>query len=76
MDSEPNPILRRILTGAIAGFAATVPMTLFMVAAKQKLPRRQQYRLPPREIVASIADSLSKMGRSQDDSQMSAVQWR
>lgn len=58
MVNEPNPILRRLLTGAIAGLAATVPMTLFMLAAKQKLPRRQQYRLPPREIVARVAEKV------------------
>ena len=40
-----------VLRGAMAGFAATVPMTIAMEALRAVLPREQQRRMPPREIV-------------------------
>jgi uncharacterized membrane protein YagU involved in acid resistance len=41
----------RMLRGAAAGFAATVPMTLVMEAMRAALPAEQHRRMPPREIV-------------------------
>jgi hypothetical protein len=40
--------------GAIAGIAATVAMTLAADAMHRRLPRREQYPLPPREITQSL----------------------
>jgi hypothetical protein len=49
----------RIIRGAIAGLAATGPMTIFMVLAHRRLPRSEQYELPP----ATITDSaLRRLG--------------
>lgn len=40
--------------GTLAGFIATAPMTLAMAAMFHMLPRRQQYRLPPRQVTMNI----------------------
>lgn len=41
--------------GAIAGFTATLPMTLFMLATQQLLPKGQRYELPPELIIKQLA---------------------
>lgn len=43
-----------ILTGGIAGFIATAPMTLMMELLLRLLPRREQYDLPPGENITRI----------------------
>ena len=45
----------RLISGAAAGFTATVPMTLAMVAMHRRLPRHQRHSLPPRKIVMNVA---------------------
>ena len=45
----------RLLTGAAAGLAATVPMTAAMTAMHRRLPARQRYPLPPRRIAMRMA---------------------
>lgn len=42
--------LRRVLTGAAAGFAATAPMTAMMWLGHRSLSWRQRDPLPPRQI--------------------------
>jgi len=42
--------------GAIAGFVATVPMTLFMLSTQRFLPKGQRYDLPPELITKDLAD--------------------
>ncbi|HSH38366.1 MAG TPA: DUF6789 family protein [Chthoniobacterales bacterium] len=49
-------IARDLGAGAIAGLIATVPMTVAMLLMHRRLPWQQRYALPPREIVASIAE--------------------
>jgi uncharacterized membrane protein YagU involved in acid resistance len=46
---------RSWLQGGIAGFIATGPMSLFMVATQRFLPKRQQYALPPEIITEELA---------------------
>ena len=41
--------------GGVAGLAATVPMTLAMTAMHRRLPARQRYPLPPRQITMNAA---------------------
>jgi uncharacterized membrane protein YagU involved in acid resistance len=43
------------IRGCLAGFAATAPMTAFMLLAHRRLPRSERYPLPPREIVLELA---------------------
>jgi putative membrane protein len=46
-------VAKRCLVGAIAGLAATVPMTAFMVAAHRLLPRGRRRELPPARITGN-----------------------
>ena len=48
--------VNRYLTGAVAGLLATAPMTLAMLAMFRRLPREEQYPLPPAEITAVAAE--------------------
>jgi hypothetical protein len=45
----------RILYGALAGTAATLAMTVAMRRLHARLPERDRYPLPPREIVGAAA---------------------
>lgn len=45
-----------LVRGAISGIIATVPMTVFMFKGHSKLAPRDQYPLPPREIVDDLAE--------------------
>lgn len=42
--------------GAVAGCIATVPMTLAMEVLHRRLPRRERYPLPPRQIAMRVAE--------------------
>ena len=44
-----------LLKGALSGFVATLPMTVFMLATQRFLPKRQQYELPPEMITKELA---------------------
>jgi uncharacterized membrane protein YagU involved in acid resistance len=47
-----------LIKGALAGFVATIPMTLAMKALHTQLPPGERYPLPPRLIVESAAEKL------------------
>ena len=47
-----------LIKGAVAGFLATIPMTLAMKAMHAQLPREERYPLPPRLIVENTAEKL------------------
>ena len=49
--------MNSLISGALAGFAATVPMTVAMEGMYKLLPPRQQYPLPPRLITENVADA-------------------
>jgi uncharacterized membrane protein YagU involved in acid resistance len=46
--------MNNIVAGAIAGFIATIPMSVAMAAMHVLLPRKEQYPLPPKEITTAI----------------------
>jgi len=48
--------MKRILLGALAGLAATAPMTLAMKLMHVQLPREEQYPLPPRQVAEGVAE--------------------
>jgi uncharacterized membrane protein YagU involved in acid resistance len=54
-----NNLTHRIATGALAGLAATAPMTAAMELMHRWLPWRQQHALPPRTITMR---TLHKIG--------------
>ncbi len=43
------------LSGAIAGFIGTAPMTVFMLVTQRFLPKGQRYALPPEIITEELA---------------------
>lgn len=49
-------LTRAIVTGALAGFAATVPMTALMEVLHRQLPGHERYPLPPGEITSKVAE--------------------
>lgn len=46
------------LAGAVAGFVATLPMTLVMKRLHRYLPESQRYPLPPYQITTRIAERV------------------
>src|SRR5919107_6262118 len=48
--------MNRVLLGALAGLAATGPMTLAMKLMHEQLPREEQYPLPPRQVAEGLAE--------------------
>ena len=50
-DKEELGLAARLVIGGIAGFVATMAMTSAMRHLSARLPRRERYPLPPREIV-------------------------
>ncbi|WP_421697113.1 hypothetical protein [Ancylobacter sp.] len=44
----------RLVLGALAGVAATLPMTMAMRRLHGRLPNKERYPLPPREISANL----------------------
>ncbi len=56
LDGHGGPsIAGRLLEGAAAGFAGTVPMTIAMGVMHRALPRTERYSLPPKQITTRIA---------------------
>ena len=47
--------MNKLLLGALAGFAATMPMTIAMKILHANLPPDEDYELPPREIIDELA---------------------
>ena len=47
----------RLLLGAIAGFVATLPMTAAMRSVHRRLPEKERYPAPPRELIDSAAQA-------------------
>ncbi len=66
--------MNRILSGALAGFAATAPMSLAMKLMHEQLPREEQYPLPPREITEEVADKAGAI-EHMDEEQRQAATW-
>jgi uncharacterized membrane protein YagU involved in acid resistance len=56
MNEQNSSLSATLLAGALAGLAATAPMTLFMQQMYRQLPARERYPLPPSEVVAKLTD--------------------
>lgn len=50
--------MSKVLAGAVAGVAATVPMTVAMELMHKALPEREKYPLPPRTITMKAAEAV------------------
>jgi putative membrane protein len=53
-----KPEIQKGLTGGVAGFLATLPMSLAMIAMHRILPVRHRYSLPPKKVTLRIARKL------------------
>ena len=56
----------RQLVGPFAGFVATLPMTVAMELMHRRLPPRQRYPLPPREVAMNALGILGVRGRQDE----------
>jgi putative membrane protein len=71
MTSQDN-LVPTLVTGAIAGFVATFPMTAVMELMHRDLPWWQRYPLPPSQIVNKIASAVG-LRQHMDKSQHSTM---
>ncbi len=47
-----------LVQGAVVGFVATIPMTLFMLLMHRLLPKWQKYALPPEAITHELSERV------------------
>ena len=66
--------MNRILIGALAGLAATGPMTLAMKLMHEQLPREEQYPLPPRQVAEGLAEKAG-VNEHLDEEEREAATW-
>ena len=66
--------MNRILLGALAGLAATGPMTLAMKLMHERLPREEQYPLPPRQVTEGLAEKAG-VNEHLDEEEREAATW-
>ena len=66
--------MNRILLGALAGLAATAPMTLAMKLMHASLPRHEQYPLPPRQVTEGMAEKAG-VNEHLDEDEREAATW-
>lgn len=64
--------MNALINGAVAGLAATVPMTVAMAAMHKALPDRERYPLPPRQIVENVTDKAG-LGDELEESHETAL---
>ena len=64
-----------IANGALSGLAATVPMTLAMLAMHRRLPVQERYPLPPREVTERLATRVGAEHHLRSDSDRSAASY-
>ena len=66
--------MNRILLGALAGLAATAPMTLAMKLMHEQLPREERYPLPPRQVTEGVAEKAG-VNEHLDEEERAAATW-
>ena len=66
--------MNRILLGALAGLAATGPMTLAMKLMHEQLPRGERYPLPPRQVTEGLAEKAG-LGEQLDEGERETATW-
>ena len=54
--------MNRLLAGAIAGTAATVPMTALMVYMHRRIPPHERRMLPPKQVAEKMASKAGAEG--------------
>lgn len=64
MQKRTPPYLK-LFRGALAGMAATLPMTMFMRSAWMRLPDQEKYALPPRQITRKVIKPARQLNERQ-----------
>ena len=59
-----------MLRGAAAGLAATVPMTIVMETLRACLPREQDRRMPPREVIDRTVEKTGQTAQVDESDRM------
>ena len=59
MVSDRPSLATRLLLGGIAGFVATLPMTMAVRAIHRRLPARERYPAPPRELLDATVEAAN-----------------
>ena len=54
--------MNRLIAGAIAGVAATIPMTAFMVYTHRRIPSGERRMLPPKQVAGKVASEAGAEG--------------
>jgi uncharacterized membrane protein YagU involved in acid resistance len=67
-------LMNRILLGALAGLAATVPMSLAMKLMHEQLPPEEKYPLPPRQVAEGLAE-VAGVNEQMDEDERVAATW-
>jgi hypothetical protein len=67
-------LMNRILLGALAGLAATGPMTVAMKLMHEQLPPEEQYPLPPRQVTEGLAEKAG-VNEHLDEEEREAATW-
>lgn len=65
--------LSRLFKGLLAGWVATLPMTLTMAAMARFLPQHARYALPPREVMARIGSRIGLWQRMDPRTQVAVT---
>lgn len=65
--------MNRFLAGALGGLVATVPMTMTMLACWKRLPKKDQYPVPPREITEQTVCRLSTEAQNLSDKRLAEL---
>jgi hypothetical protein len=65
--------MNRVLLGALAGLAATGPMTLAMKLMHEQLPREERYPLPPRQVTEGLAEKAGVNERLEEGEREAAT---
>ena len=66
--------MKSLLLGALAGLAATAPMSLAMKLMHEQLPREEQYPLPPRAVTMELAAGVG-LDEQMDEPAREAATW-
>ena len=66
--------MNRVLLGALAGLAATAPMTLAMKLMHEQLPPEERYPLPPRAVTEGVAEKAG-VNEHLDEGERVAATW-
>jgi hypothetical protein len=66
--------MNRIILGALAGLAATAPMTLAMKLMHEQLPPEEKYPLPPRQVAEGLAE-VAGVNEHLDEEDREAATW-